>query len=601
MVSALEGIQQDFNGSQSGGKAVSLADLIVLAGGVGVEQAAKAAGHDVQVPFTPGRADATQEQTDVDSFAVLEPTADGFRNYLQKGHDLAAEHLLLDKAFMLSLTAPELTVLVGGLRVLGANAGESTHGVLTDRPGHVDERLLRQPARHGHRMGGDVGHRGRVPGSRSRQTAPPAGPAPGWTSIFGANSELRALAEVYATNDAGSKFVARFRGGVDEGDEPRPVRHRLTRTHQSRKWSRCRAQRDTCSIFGWSSGSERDDGTCCDGRRCDEWPGGMQMTDTTSRLTVEGPITGGDHGWPFGRPLFDLAEHGYVEEEFFLSGDATTYRQAPGTEWGRDGHWSAEPNGTVPFTTRLLVYRPADPERFNGTDGRVAGTTSRPATSCSAARAPSSSTAYAVVGATVQRVGVTGFPTNSQGLAAWDPDALRLVEHPHRRRVVRHLHPASPAPSEPNRDRTGVDPLGGLDVQRVIGIGASQSAARLATYVNAIHPLEHAFDGYLLQIYFGAGTALEVGDAIVNINAPTAPGTGSRVGLRGTNVIRDDLDVPVMVVNSELEAIACYEVRQPDTDRFRYWESAGTCHVVDPVDGRAGAEVRARVRGARSR
>ena len=103
--------------------------------------------------------------------------------------------------------------------------------------------------------------------------------------------------------------------------------------------------------------------------------------------------------------------------------------------------------------------------------------------------------------------------------------------------------------------------------------------ARLATYVNAIHPLEHAYDGYLLQIYFGAGTALEVGDAIVNINAPTAPGTGSRVGLRGTNLIRDDLDVPVMIVNSELEAIACYAVRQPDTDRFRYWESAGTCHV----------------------
>src|SRR6187399_3106241 len=135
VVSALEGIQQDFNGSQSGGKAISLADLIVLAGGVGVEQAAKAAGHDVQVPFTPGRTDATQEQTDVDAFAVLEPTADGFRNYLQKGHDLAAEHLLLDRACLLSLTAPEMTVLVGGLRVLGATVGESTHGVFTDRPG----------------------------------------------------------------------------------------------------------------------------------------------------------------------------------------------------------------------------------------------------------------------------------------------------------------------------------------------------------------------------------------------------------------------------------------------------------------------------------
>ena len=135
VVAALEGIQQEFNGSQTGGKAVSLADLIVLGGCAAVEQAAKAAGHDVQVPFTPGRTDATQEQTDVESFAVLEPTADGFRNYLQKGHDLAAEHLLVDKAFMLTLSAPEMTALVGGLRVLGANAGQSAHGVFTDRPG----------------------------------------------------------------------------------------------------------------------------------------------------------------------------------------------------------------------------------------------------------------------------------------------------------------------------------------------------------------------------------------------------------------------------------------------------------------------------------
>ena len=126
VVSTLEGIQQDFNGSATGGKAISLADLIVLAGGVGVEQAAKAAGRDLQVPFTPGRADATQEQTDVDSFAVLEPRADGFRNYLQKGSDLAAEHLLVDKAFMLALSPPQMTALVGGLRVIGANAGDST-------------------------------------------------------------------------------------------------------------------------------------------------------------------------------------------------------------------------------------------------------------------------------------------------------------------------------------------------------------------------------------------------------------------------------------------------------------------------------------------
>ncbi len=209
VVSALEGIQQDFNGSQSGGKAISLADLIVLAGGVGVEQAAKAAGHDVQVPFTPGRTDASQEQTDVDAFAVLEPTADGFRNYLQKGHDLAAEHLLLDKAFLLSLTAPELTVLVGGLRVLGANAGESTHGVLTDRPGTLTNdffvNLLDMGTEWEATSETEDEFKGVDRGSGAAR----------WTGtrvdlIFGANSELRALAEVYATDDAGPKFVGDF-------------------------------------------------------------------------------------------------------------------------------------------------------------------------------------------------------------------------------------------------------------------------------------------------------------------------------------------------------------------------------------------------------
>lgn len=309
-------------------------------------------------------------------------------------------------------------------------------------------------------------------------------------------------------------------------------------------------------------------------------------TNRTNQLTVEGPITGGSHGWPFGRPLFDLADHGYIEEEFFLTGEAATYRQSPGTDWGRDGRWEAEANHVVPFRTRILVYRPADSERFNGTvvvcwNNVTAGY------ELFGGESPEFLDGYAVVAATVQRVGVTGFPTNSQGLAAWDPERYGTLSIPTDdasydifTQVARCVGPG--------RDRPDVDPLAGLDVRRVIGLGASQSAARLATYVNAVHPIEHAFDGYMLQIYFGAGTALEVGDAIVNINAPTASGTGSRVGLRGTNIIREDLDVPVMVVNSELEAMACHAVRQPDTDRFRYWESAGTCHVaIQSMDVRA--------------
>ena len=134
MLEALEQVQQDFNRSQSGGKKVSLADLIVLGGCAAIEQAAKNAGHDITVPFAPGRADASQEQTDVESFAVLEPVADGFRNYLRAGQKLPPETLLLDRAYMLTLTAPEMTALVGGMRALNANFGQSRHGVFTSRP-----------------------------------------------------------------------------------------------------------------------------------------------------------------------------------------------------------------------------------------------------------------------------------------------------------------------------------------------------------------------------------------------------------------------------------------------------------------------------------
>src|SRR5262249_41078855 len=134
VLQTLERIQQDFNGSQSGGKKVSLADLIVLGGCAGVEQAAKNAGHDGTVPFAPGRTDASQEQTDVESVGVLEPYADGFRNYLRSGEKLPAEILLLDRANLLTLTAPEMTVLVGGMRVLNTNVGQTRHGVFTERP-----------------------------------------------------------------------------------------------------------------------------------------------------------------------------------------------------------------------------------------------------------------------------------------------------------------------------------------------------------------------------------------------------------------------------------------------------------------------------------
>ncbi|MGA4837801.1 catalase/peroxidase HPI [Streptomyces sp. G45] len=202
----LEGVQESFN--SAGGRQVSLADLIVLAGGAAVEKAAKDAGHDIQVPFTPGRVDAAQDQTDVESFAALEPTYDGFRNYVGKGNRLPAEYLLIDKANLLTLSAPEMTVLVGGLRVLGANHGQSRHGVLTDRPGVLTNDFFVNLL--------DLDTQWKS--TSEAQDAFEARDASGavkWTGtradlVFGSNSELRALAEVYASDDAGEKFVRDF-------------------------------------------------------------------------------------------------------------------------------------------------------------------------------------------------------------------------------------------------------------------------------------------------------------------------------------------------------------------------------------------------------
>ncbi|HSJ92317.1 MAG TPA: catalase/peroxidase HPI, partial [Ilumatobacter sp.] len=209
VISRLEQIQQEFNGAQTSGKQVSFADLIVLGGAAGVEAAANAAGHDVTVPFRPGRTDATQEMTEVDSVSYLEPKSDGFRNYHQKGSVLGPEHLLIDRAFMLDLSAPEMTALVGGMRVLGANAGESRHGVLTDRVGQLTNDFFVNLLDMGTKWEPTDDTESEFVG-KDRSTG-----AVKWTGsrvdlVFGANSELRALAEVYAQSDAATKFVSDF-------------------------------------------------------------------------------------------------------------------------------------------------------------------------------------------------------------------------------------------------------------------------------------------------------------------------------------------------------------------------------------------------------
>ena len=209
VLSKLEAIQKEFNAAQKGGKKVSLADLIVLGGCAAVDAAAKKAGHNVKVGFAPGRTDASQEQTDVSAFAVLEPTADGFRNYIRKGLEGSAAELLLDRAQLLTLTAPELTVLIGGLRVLGANFGGSQLGVFTKRPGALTNDFFVNLLDMNTKWQKSGKSAGTLEG-RDRKTGEVK-----WTGtvvdlVFGSNSQLRALAEVYASSDSEKAFVEAF-------------------------------------------------------------------------------------------------------------------------------------------------------------------------------------------------------------------------------------------------------------------------------------------------------------------------------------------------------------------------------------------------------
>ncbi|HSE09979.1 MAG TPA: catalase/peroxidase HPI [Nocardioidaceae bacterium] len=209
VLGALEQIQQDFNSAQSGGKRVSLADLIVLGGCAAVEQAAKNAGHDITVPFVPGRTDASQEQTDVEAFAVLEPRADGFRNYLRTGEKLPPETLLLDRANLLTLTAPEMTVLIGGMRALNANTGRAQHGVLTDRPETLTNDFFVNLLDMGTEWKPSAAVENVFDG-RDRVTGEARWTATAVDLVVGSNSQLRAIGEVYATEDAQARFVRDF-------------------------------------------------------------------------------------------------------------------------------------------------------------------------------------------------------------------------------------------------------------------------------------------------------------------------------------------------------------------------------------------------------
>jgi Alpha/beta hydrolase domain len=293
-------------------------------------------------------------------------------------------------------------------------------------------------------------------------------------------------------------------------------------------------------------------------------------------MRVSEPVTGGSKGWAFGGPTTDLAAAGYRQAEHFIEGEAVRYAPVPGTGLGWDGRWRVQPVETAPYKTRLVVVRPADPADFNGTVIVLWNNVSAGYENFGGGdSAEFFEGGYAYAAVSAQRVGVHGTPDNPQGLRAWDPERYGSLSIPSDDYAFDIFTQAASLVA-PDRPRGGLDLLKGFEVRRLFAQGASQSAARLATYFNAIQPLTRRFDAFFLVMYFGGGTPLEVGDEVMTVQA--ASDAGPRIP-EGVHLLRDDLGTPLMVLNTECEATSCYGVRQPDTDHFRYWEVAGASHV----------------------
>jgi hypothetical protein len=291
-----------------------------------------------------------------------------------------------------------------------------------------------------------------------------------------------------------------------------------------------------------------------------------------SNVRVWGPITGGERGWPFGAAISDIGAAGYLEEEFFFEGEAPLYRVAGGGTQTADGRWDTERAGAASFRSRILVRRPADPAQFNGTavvywNNVTAGFENLLNESAEPLNG------FAMVFVSAQRAGVHGFDDEpKQGLHTWDPERYGSLHIAHDDLSYGILTLAARL-TGPDRPRTPVDPMGGLDVKRVLAGGASQSAGRLSAYINGVQPIERIFDGFLLTIYFGSATPLNTDGA-----PPVRPGGGQM--RRNPVRLREDIRVPVFVVNTETETPSYTLARQPDTDQFRFWEMAGAAHVT---------------------
>jgi len=294
-------------------------------------------------------------------------------------------------------------------------------------------------------------------------------------------------------------------------------------------------------------------------------------------MHVSGPVTGGSRGWAFGGPTADLAAQGYRQDEYFVEGEAVRYGLAPGTTLDWDGQWKVRPMGSAPYTTRMVVVRPDEPADFNGTVIVLWNNVSAGYENFGGGdSAEFFAGGYAYAAVSAQRVGIHGTPENPQGLRAWDPErygSLSIESDDYSFDIFTQAADLV----APDRARGDIDPLDGFEVRRLFAQGASQSAARLATYFNAVQPLSRRFDAFFLVMYFGGGTPLEVGADVMTVQGandgtqPTIP--------EGLHLLRNDLETPVMVLNTECEATSCYGVRQPDSDHFRYWEVAGASHV----------------------
>jgi len=299
-------------------------------------------------------------------------------------------------------------------------------------------------------------------------------------------------------------------------------------------------------------------------------------------VLVRGPVTGGSHAWAFGAAAFDLAQFGYVEEEYFVRGSATRYDHAPGTGRAFDGRWAANRTDAAPYAVRILVRRPKEPQAFNGTVVLMWNNVSLGFEIFTGETDTLYRRGCAFVGAGVQHIGIHSYPAGEpRGLIAWDPERYGELSVPDDglsfdiyTQIARVVGPV----------RSGtIDPLAGLPVERVLGLGVSQSATYLATYLNAIQPIERALDGFLLDVYFGNGAVLNPGDRPRALARPELIAAAVPLMPPGAHLLRDDLGVPVFVLNSETEATLHYPVRQPDSGSYRFWEVAGVAHGSDRV------------------